>query len=174
MDGADPDLDAALQQIAYVADELESLSFLVDRVPVMMLTTPPTTSAASVADVLAARHRRDEQLIASLNDGRFPAGEVWEMTRASLFQPLTSQPGADELPELLRASAQLRRDLVGRLAVLVGRYRAMKARPMPEQTSEAFEGLAERLYGLVHADAAVFQEVASVLYTGPVTGRNEV
>jgi hypothetical protein len=36
---------------------------------------------------------------------------------------------------------------------------------------EDLEGFAAKLYGLVHADAAVFREVAYVLYSGPVTGR---
>jgi hypothetical protein len=171
MGGAGPDLDAALQQIAYVADELESLSVLVDRVPAVMLTTASTASTISVADVLAARHRRDERLVTSLSDGRFPAGEVWEMAPEALNQSPTSPTGADELPDLLRASARVRRDLVGLLSVLVENYGATTAGGTPQDLGEDLEGFAAKLYGLVHADAAVFREVAYVLYSGPVTGR---
>ena len=173
MGDAGPDLDAALQQIAYVADELESLSFLVDRVPAVMLTTSPTASLASVADVLSARYRRDEQLVKSLSDGRFPASEAWEMAPEELNQSPTSPTGADELPDLLRASARLRRDLVDLLSVLVENYGAITTVTTPADLGEDLEGFAAKLYGLVHADAAVFREVAYLLYAGPVTGREE-
>lgn len=161
---AGPDLEAALQQIAYVADELESLSGLVDRIPEMMLTTQPTPSTASVADVLVARHRRDEQLLESLAGGRLPEGDAWDFETEELNQPLESSVRPNDLPELLRSSARLRRDLVGKLAESLGAFQ-----PSGEDT----DAVAAKLYGLVHADADVFSVITSVLYAGPLTGRNK-
>jgi len=166
------DVDAALDQIEYVADELESLSHLIERVPDAILSTP-AGEKPSIAVALALRHQRDGRLLEAvrqnhecgmMNDEWSRVMNEGDGGRQRPDAPRSAlSPTGDprDLPEILRASAATRRELAAALRDCIARA-GHASEPRRSET-------AAKLYALIHADTNLFREIAYLLHAGPVT-----